>query len=355
MAKIARVLKTDVMGDLSAIAQLLQSRGRGKDKVLAHITPEEAKLLKKRGGRGSRNPDTGLLEFDDAVAAPTPPPDVAAPSLADVTVTAQPVTGPTPTDVSTPFYLSPTSGAAPAAGFSTDPMAQVMEPITGPGAAAVSPFAAPEAAPPMSSMGAYANIPVVDTSADQLQEVTPEGKMMKPAYTRSLLDRIGKQGLTALGIAGVGGLANALQARKAANQIAAAQQEQAALAKPYQEAGRAMVGAAERGELTPQSAQAYQAARAQMQQRASQMGGVGVEQMATQLEAFRQQLLQQQYTYGLQVAQIGDNVAIGAIRTGLQLDQAMNASTQNFYSSLAGIAAGVFAPRQVVVQQPTVS
>jgi len=45
------------------LAEMLRSKGRGKDTVLAHITPQEAALLKKRGGRGSRNPDTGLLEF----------------------------------------------------------------------------------------------------------------------------------------------------------------------------------------------------------------------------------------------------------------------------------------------------
>jgi len=52
--------------DMPALAEMLRSKGRGKDTVLAHITPQEAALLKKRGGRGSRNPDTGLLEFDDS-------------------------------------------------------------------------------------------------------------------------------------------------------------------------------------------------------------------------------------------------------------------------------------------------
>ena len=66
MAKqIAKILKTDMMADINmpALAQLLQKMGRGKDKVLAHITKEEAALLKKRGGAGTRNPETGLLEF----------------------------------------------------------------------------------------------------------------------------------------------------------------------------------------------------------------------------------------------------------------------------------------------------
>jgi len=44
---------------------MMQQQGRGNDTVLAHITPAEAALLKKRGGAGTRNPVTGLLEFDD--------------------------------------------------------------------------------------------------------------------------------------------------------------------------------------------------------------------------------------------------------------------------------------------------
>jgi hypothetical protein len=37
--------------------------GRNGDKILAHINPKEAALLKKRGGSGTINPKTGVLEF----------------------------------------------------------------------------------------------------------------------------------------------------------------------------------------------------------------------------------------------------------------------------------------------------
>lgn len=49
---------------IGALAQMLQTFGRGRDTILAHITPEEAKLLKKRGGAGTTNKITGLLEFE---------------------------------------------------------------------------------------------------------------------------------------------------------------------------------------------------------------------------------------------------------------------------------------------------
>lgn len=41
----------------------LASKGRYGDTMLAHVTPEEANLLKLLGGSGTINPDTGLPEF----------------------------------------------------------------------------------------------------------------------------------------------------------------------------------------------------------------------------------------------------------------------------------------------------
>lgn len=50
-------------GGLADVASYLASQGRGGDRILAHITPEEAALLKRRGGSGTINPMTGLPEF----------------------------------------------------------------------------------------------------------------------------------------------------------------------------------------------------------------------------------------------------------------------------------------------------
>ena len=52
-----------MMNDMRGIAQLLQAQGRHGDTMLAHITPEEAGILKLLGGSGTINPDTGLPEF----------------------------------------------------------------------------------------------------------------------------------------------------------------------------------------------------------------------------------------------------------------------------------------------------
>jgi hypothetical protein len=50
-------------GGIAEAAKLVASKGRYGDTMLAHITPDEAKLLKARGGSGTINPETGLPEF----------------------------------------------------------------------------------------------------------------------------------------------------------------------------------------------------------------------------------------------------------------------------------------------------
>jgi hypothetical protein len=54
-------------GGLADVASYLASQGRGGDSILAHITPEEAAMLKRRGGSGTVNPMTGLPEFKGGV------------------------------------------------------------------------------------------------------------------------------------------------------------------------------------------------------------------------------------------------------------------------------------------------
>ena len=48
---------------LDNIAEMIRQRGREGDTVLAHISPEEAGILKLLGGSGTTNPYTGLPEF----------------------------------------------------------------------------------------------------------------------------------------------------------------------------------------------------------------------------------------------------------------------------------------------------
>jgi hypothetical protein len=50
-------------GGLARSARQLQAKGRGGDSILAHINPREAAMLRKAGGSGAINPNTGLPEF----------------------------------------------------------------------------------------------------------------------------------------------------------------------------------------------------------------------------------------------------------------------------------------------------
>jgi hypothetical protein len=53
------------MGNARELAEMLRQMGRGRDTVLAHITPEEAQMLMDAGGSGDTNPNTGLPEFQE--------------------------------------------------------------------------------------------------------------------------------------------------------------------------------------------------------------------------------------------------------------------------------------------------
>jgi hypothetical protein len=65
------VIKPTLMaeGGLASLAK----RGRNGDTMLAHVNPEEAQMLKRMGGSGTINPNTGLPEFffDDDVFSAT--------------------------------------------------------------------------------------------------------------------------------------------------------------------------------------------------------------------------------------------------------------------------------------------
>lgn len=51
------------IANLRPIAQAMQSMGRGQDTMLAHINPQEARMLQMMGGIGTINPITGLREY----------------------------------------------------------------------------------------------------------------------------------------------------------------------------------------------------------------------------------------------------------------------------------------------------
>jgi len=358
MARLARALGTDSLADvdLRQLAKKVRAAGRGRDTVLAHITPAEAKLLKARGGRGSVNPKTGLPEFEDDFY------DFGGEGNQQIY------------DAGGGDY-----GGGYDFGGDTGDVVQTAdagegsnttEGQTGPDAAAPAfdPNQLADGAPGSTSMGVFGSTGQQEAAplsqADLQYGQSPETfrEVATGAYSPSFLQRLTSglglgsitgADLARLGLAGAG-VGMGVQARNAALQQARASQGQIqniantaqqraattqqamtgtaedvagraapaqaaiqALATPYQKMGSQQVQQALSGTLTPMSAQSLQAAQAQQAQAQARSGGVGAAQGINQLENLRQALLSNQYQQGLGTQQIGDRYAQSGITTGL--------------------------------------
>ena len=358
---MAKALIESLQLDLPALAKIIQAKGRKGDTILAHINPREAALLKKRGGSGTINPETGLPQFDEygptySELGYTPPPEQAGPPVqfAAPDVQASYTGSQYGSQAAAPVSAeAPAVNAQPQAGQFNLP--SFYDPSTsGLSVAEMQAGSQPNAAQLADYRASIAQQPALTAQqqSDLLASSTPTYGTQPIPSDQSTKDTGKTLGMSAdtlarLGLAGGLGLYGAGQYKKGVNQIGQSTQQQQAIAQPYQTAGQNLIRAAGAGELTPQSVQSYKAAQAQLAQGVANRGGVGAEQAATQLEAFRQTLLTNQYNYGLQVSQIGDQIALGAIRTGMQLDQQLNQASTNFYTSLAGIAAGLPMARTV--------
>jgi len=342
MKKIAKLLKADLNGtsDLAEIAAMLTSKGRGNDTLLAHITPREAEILKAAGGSGTTNPETGLLEFyDDFEAMPSSQAEFAQAQQA-----AQPApsydTGGFEPQIQAQYDAAKTAEASSGGGLRATPdafteavpSAQPLRFGAGEGIQATTPSTFGPTIPAIPRMGYGVTDTVAPSAALETTYRPPE---------KSLFGDLKTQDMVRLGLAGGLGLYGATQAKRGAQQAQAAAQEQKAVGAPYQAKGQELIRAAESGELTPTSQASLQALQARLAQGAESRGGVGAAQVAAQAEAYRQQLLSQQYNLGLQVSNIGDQIALGAIKTGLAADQALNQASANFYTNLAAIGAGI--------------
>ena len=347
MAKIEQALKTD----LPALAQMLRAKGRGKDTMLAHITPKEAALLKRRGGSGSVNPDTGLPEFEDSGSYDFSPPEPASPTY-DVVSTPSgggaPTFTPTQADTGVPVQVgsSYTPGGdayAPVGPSGNLQSADILNKYgqTTPYVAGQTSMQQAGPAFPTVTSAPSPVAPGVISPDQQAPSAAPPTKPGEPSWTDKLTKAITDPNtLARLGLTAGLGLYGANQARKAGTQTQAATAEQKAIGQPYTQQGQQLVNQAQQGTLSAASQQALDAAKAQINQGIANRGGVGSQQASNQIANLYQSLIDNQYKYGLQIMQIGDNITLGAIKSGLQLDTQLQATTNNFYSQLASIAAG---------------
>jgi hypothetical protein len=349
---MAKTLSTVLGTDLAGLAQLLRSKGRGKDSILAHINPQEAALLKRNGGSGEPNPETGLPEFQQDYSFgefydTSPQQDYSFgefydPSPANAIDTSSGnISGYDPSvDYGNRGYDTPITGTGV-----TAPVGQEIQGGYYPQGATV-----------------YSPLKYNEQDVNRILVNQAPGQQFAPGQKpeAGILDEFTKQAKSALtkpenlgrlGLAGGLGLIGAFQNKRQGQQAQAATAEQKAIAQPYTETGQKIMTQAQAGQLTPQSQASLDAAKARIAQSVAGRGGVGQQQSANQIAQIYNNLLDSQYKYGLQVAQIGDNIALGAIRTGLQMDRSMAQSTNNFYTQLAQIAGGGtygYAPPTVV-------
>ena len=341
---MATLKKMTRMGaDVRQIARLLQAKAP-ENHMLAYITPEEAQLLKDRGGSGKPHADTGVPSFEDEGYGFTQD------TAYDI--------GPEPTQAfSTPVQTSSVAGVdLPPAFSSSQPAASVdYSQFASQPSAAPAPTVA-QTPPYASDMGQYAGAfpvgsferaPGPTGQAYQIDTTPEKGIMQRLTEATGMKEDT----LARLGLGGLQAVLGARTARKAAEQGRQGKAETQAIAEPYRAKGAELQRAAQAGELTPQSQQALQAVQAQVAQQATARGGVGTMQAQAQVEAFRQQLLASQYDYGLKLSGIGDQIALGAIKTGLQADQYVQSLTNNYYTNIARTLYGT--PPQVAQQTTT--
>ena len=376
MAKqIARLLRTDVMADIDvpAIAQFLQSQGRRGDSVLAHINPKEAALLKKMGGAETVNPVTGLPEYfqiegDYAFGADYGGSRRRSQQVADVGFGDSVDLGQfelpefdysyevpagggidfnVPMDASMPMQPPITTsygGEIPGINLPTagGQVGLRRGGVTGLQAPDIGGRAlTPELTVPERVSAAQLGAPSMAAREAADRELAREGAAPGMMDRASRTTGLSKEALARLGLAGIGALQGAYAARQAAEQGREARRETEALARPYQQRGQELIQQAQRGELTPQGQQSLQALRARLAQGAEARGGVGAAQAAAQIEAYRQNLLQNQFDYGQKISNIGDQLMLGAIRTGLEADRYASNLSNTYFTNMARIAAGV--------------
>ena len=339
---------TRVGADVRQIARLLQAKAP-ENHMLAYITPEEAELLKSRGGSGMPDPQTGIPTYyvpDAEYVDPNLYEDIQYSGDTGGNVTTAPSVAETtslpPIDYGTDRFAGgdssgyydvnrnqPAAYGQPSA-FSSFQQETAPSYYMGGTPAAYAQYPADLGGVPVDIRDVAA--PPIDTTPSRTIGERYSDLAKSLGVKEDTLSRIGLAGLQV----GLG----ARQARLAREEARKAKEEQQRLASPYQTKGAELQRQAQAGELTPAGRQQLQTVQAQAAQAASSRGGVGAQQTAARVEAIRGQLLQQQYDYGLKLSGIGDQILLGSIRTGLEADRYVNQLSNTYFTNVARTLAG---------------
>jgi len=318
---------TRVGADVRQIARLLQAKAP-ENHMLAYITPEEAQLLKDRGGSGMPDPETGVPSFAPAYDYGATENTVYDYGNEAYTTPVQPQT-----QIES-VALPPVSSYESQGVFSQPDYSSFMP----------TPVAAPQVGPVPEVSFTPTGVTTYGPGYGQPEEKAIDTS--RPVEDKNIMARLSeatgmsKESLARLGLGGIQAVLGERASRKAAEQGQRGKAEIQALAQPFQARGAELQRQAQAGELTPVARQQLQAAQAQAAQAASARGGVGSQQTAARIAAIRNQLLQQQNDYGMKLTSIGDQIALGAIRTGLQADQYANQLTSSYFNNIMRTLAG---------------
>ena len=381
MATLAKLLQVE-MG-LPEMAERLAAAGRGKDSILAHINPREAKLLKAHGGSGKKNPRTGIVEFDDYNEDPN-----ASESQARDNITSTPIeSSPRPQglDLTQPAPNYRTIGAAGQQGggeVAPAPVPAEAAPSyrtigaagqqggAAPGqtdaeiAAAGERFKTPRELgfqPGGSAASTPASlVPGTQQQPGLAQQVTQGAKAIGD-YAGGLSDAL-KPAVPFLkgGLGAFMGITGAQNQRQAQEQAARTEQELRGQAQQYRTQGQQLVQLGQEGKLTAPQQQFLETQRAVAAQRMASSGvtgGTAQAQIEADLSRQAATFAQQNIDQGNKLLQIADADVLKAIQTGYAQDQdaqkLANEMYRNVYAELFGGTGKTGSPGQQKITDAT--
>lgn len=341
-------------GDVRKIAALLKKKAP-PGHILAYITPQEAQLLKARGGSGKEHENTGILSFEEeftdyggefdstatsggeAPAAETPAFEPG--SAAYMASEAQNVSLPNITQELPAQDVG--AGRTPyGGGVDVTAGQQIETPSFAPGRTAADTRAL------FGEEGYGAAASPAEMAAAPAATPEAEGIGTKAEKFSKYLDK--NKGLTQLLGAGAMGLGALYRGRQGARQAESLRGELGALGEQYKTQGQELMRRGQTGELTPAQQRQVQALRAQAAQGAERRGGVGAQQSEAQIQAYAQQLSQQNIDQGIRLMGIADQYQAAAIKAGYTASKDAQAASDRFYAAMSQF---LVSPNQPVKQR----
>ena len=352
--EIPALLRPKIMDlDYSVLAEMIRQQGRGRDTILAHITPKEAEMLKRMGGRGTINPRTGIPEFQpETYDYGTPysyetPEEIA--SLYQSSAEFQPQYDTTPDFSSVISQYGPQFGEVTPETFT--PPAGTYQDVQYGGA---------------EQLGAVPGFrPEIPAQRKPFSFDIPEGMTAEQAYAAGApeQDFLGSAGeaikkyfgdekagperiARALGV-GATGVMGAVQARRAAKDAENLRREIASRGAPYEALAKQRLS----GELTATQRQALAAQQAKVRQDLARRGasaGTAAQQAEANLQRQAQLYRDDNISKGAQLLGIADRYTIDAIKAAYGADQQARNLTASFFSKAMSMLPGMPQPVQVI-------